>query len=62
MEAQTLTDFSIIGGGKSSAEEYSGVATVSQAAAEGLYEKNREGLQKPTWVLVRYVPPPIRRF
>jgi ribosomal silencing factor RsfS len=62
MEAQTLTDFSIVGGGTSSAEEYSGVATVSEATADGAYERNREGLQKPIWVLVRYVPPPVSRF
>lgn len=60
MEAQTSTDFSILNGGSSAAEVYSGVSTVAEATADGPYEKNTDGLKKPEFVLVRYKPPKVK--
>jgi hypothetical protein len=61
IEAQSLTDFSIVGAGTSSVEEYVGVTNVSEATSQGAYQPNRGGLKKP-FVLRRYTPPLIKVF
>jgi hypothetical protein len=43
-------------------EVYSGVTPVEAAARAGDYQKNLEGLQKPSFALPKYQPPKVRRF
>ena len=62
IEAQSLTDFSVVGAGTSGVEEYVGVANVSEATSQGTYQPNRVGLKKPFFLLRRYTPPPNKGF